>query len=102
MWETKCYTYKHYYQIILQDNGWVWIEYIECVYEWTYYVYIFYWKLSNRVKLGVKTCILGYILKMSHNFPKKAINLAYFTKNNKKCENKCSLQLWFNGRFEYG
>ena len=27
---------------------------------------------------------------MSQNFPQRAINLAYFTENNKKCESKLS------------
>ena len=39
---------------------------------------------------------------MSQNFPQKATNLAYFSKNNKKCENKFNLQLCSYGRFEYG
>ena len=45
-------------------------------YQWTYYIIIiFYSKLINSVKLGLKTCIKWYICKMSQNFPKKAINL---------------------------
>ena len=57
-------------------------------YQWTYYIIIlFYWKLINSVKLGLKTCIMWYICKMSQNFPPKATNLAYIlqkiTKNAK-------------------
>ena len=39
---------------------------------------------------------------MSQDFPQKAINLAYFTENNEKCENKFNLQLCSYGRFGYG
>ena len=54
-------------------------------YQWTYYIIIiFYWKLINSVKLGLKTCISWYniICKKSQFSPQKAINLAYFTENN--------------------
>ena len=33
------------------------------------------------------------ITKFSPKFPQKAINLAYFTENNKKCKSKFNLQL---------
>ena len=45
---------------------------------------------------------MWYICKMSHNFAQKAINLAYFTGNNKKRESKFNLQLCSYGRFGYG
>ena len=39
---------------------------------------------------------------MSQHFPKKAINLAYFTENNEKCESKFNLKFCSYGRFGYG
>ena len=72
-------------------------------YQWTYYInIIFYWKLINSVKLGLKTYITWYICKKSQNFLHKAINLAYFTENNENCESKFNLQLCSYGQFGYG
>ena len=36
---------------------------------------------------------MWYICKKSQHFPQKAINLAYFTENNDKCESKVNRQL---------
>ena len=47
-------------------------------YQWTYYIIIiFYWKLINSMKLGLKTCIKWYISKMSH-FPPKSHKFSIF------------------------
>ena len=43
--------------------------------------------------------IIFFLCKMSQHFPQRAINLAYFTENNEKCESKFNLQLCSYGRF---
>ena len=64
LWETKCYTCKHFFQILLQDHGHLWTKFNECISMNLLYHYTFYWKLINSVKLGLKTCIMWYICKM--------------------------------------
>ena len=91
MWDT--YTFKHVFQILLQDYGHFWTKSIEyTTTKKTYWIYYFvYRKLINIAKLRLKTCIMWHMQKVTLFSPKSNKFSMIILQKKKICENKFNL-----------